>query len=345
MIRNWKNGTAGQRFVNGLHDSWNDICGWNDDRLERFAVAVDQLIGDQRVEAVAEAEKLMRADLEKLGHKGTVHGMLRQLVAELAEARSIVKNRDADIAKLRAAVEEAWGVIANAGGGDWSTQKTDWQRAASRWRDNRYHPMIMEVGIIATNVEAGRTSQGEIVIVPGTTGPTQGSVPRDPKDPHGCRFAGPGRGDCASFLGLTTLGETTVIRERPKDEHGKPEGWCWWCWLQNRAEFAKARADLAEKTAHDVCRDRDEQARKHEQLGKSLEAALGRHRGIDTLVGAVKSLVYKYEQATSGPATPLPDLAAACAAFLGYSQVLREHGITRLEQGIRVVEIKINPEE
>lgn len=34
------------------------------------------------------------------------------------------------------AVEEAWGIIANAGDGDWTSQTAEWQGAAERWRDN-----------------------------------------------------------------------------------------------------------------------------------------------------------------------------------------------------------------
>ncbi len=35
-------------------------------------------------------------------------------------------------------LEAAWGIIANAGGGDWTTQTPEWQEAAARWRD-AYH--------------------------------------------------------------------------------------------------------------------------------------------------------------------------------------------------------------
>jgi len=35
-------------------------------------------------------------------------------------------------------LEYAWGIIANAGGGDWTKESKDWQEAAARWRD-RYH--------------------------------------------------------------------------------------------------------------------------------------------------------------------------------------------------------------
>ena len=40
-------------------------------------------------------------------------------------------------------VEYAWGIIANAGGGDWTTQTDDWQKAAAKWRD-RYHEFLDE---------------------------------------------------------------------------------------------------------------------------------------------------------------------------------------------------------
>lgn len=32
-------------------------------------------------------------------------------------------------------LELAWGLIANAGGGDWQTQTQEWRDAAGRWRD------------------------------------------------------------------------------------------------------------------------------------------------------------------------------------------------------------------
>ena len=35
-------------------------------------------------------------------------------------------------------LEEAWGIIANAGTGDWLRETPEWREAAARWRD-RYH--------------------------------------------------------------------------------------------------------------------------------------------------------------------------------------------------------------
>ena len=38
-------------------------------------------------------------------------------------------------------LEIAWGIIANAGGGDWKRETKDWQRAAAKWRDD-YHATV-----------------------------------------------------------------------------------------------------------------------------------------------------------------------------------------------------------
>jgi len=38
-------------------------------------------------------------------------------------------------------LEMAWGIIANAGGGDWKKETCEWQEAAARWRDD-YHATV-----------------------------------------------------------------------------------------------------------------------------------------------------------------------------------------------------------
>ncbi len=35
-------------------------------------------------------------------------------------------------------LELAWGIIANAGGGDWEKESKEWQDAAIKWRDNYF---------------------------------------------------------------------------------------------------------------------------------------------------------------------------------------------------------------
>jgi hypothetical protein len=47
-----------------------------------------------------------------------------------------------ELRATREALEVAWGVIANAGGGDWTKESKDWQEAAARWRDEHWHPSL-----------------------------------------------------------------------------------------------------------------------------------------------------------------------------------------------------------
>jgi hypothetical protein len=51
-------------------------------------------------------------------------GMMKQVVAE--------------VDRLRQSEELAWGLIANAYGGDWDKATSEWSSAARRWRDE-YH--------------------------------------------------------------------------------------------------------------------------------------------------------------------------------------------------------------
>ncbi len=41
-------------------------------------------------------------------------------------------------------LEIAWGLIANAYGGDWELATPEWQAAAIRWRDEVWHPYLAE---------------------------------------------------------------------------------------------------------------------------------------------------------------------------------------------------------
>jgi hypothetical protein len=42
------------------------------------------------------------------------------------------------VEELEEVAELAWGIIANAGWGEWTRESGEWQEAAARWRD-RYH--------------------------------------------------------------------------------------------------------------------------------------------------------------------------------------------------------------
>jgi hypothetical protein len=47
----------------------------------------------------------------------------------------MLTGRAAPVANADDELEAAWGIIANAGGGDWTTQSAEWRDAATRWRD------------------------------------------------------------------------------------------------------------------------------------------------------------------------------------------------------------------
>jgi hypothetical protein len=78
--------------------------------------------------AVAEAELVSEAQFADFARR-------RELERERDEARAEVK-------RLREGMEVAWGVIANAGGGDWATQSAEWAQAAARWRDEHWHTAL-----------------------------------------------------------------------------------------------------------------------------------------------------------------------------------------------------------
>ena len=41
-------------------------------------------------------------------------------------------------------LESAWGIIANAGGGNWESQTPEWQEAAKKWRE-AYHRTLRQL--------------------------------------------------------------------------------------------------------------------------------------------------------------------------------------------------------
>ena len=47
--------------------------------------------------------------------------------------------------RLHDCLETAWGIIANVSGGDWTRQKSEWQEAVVRWRDNQFDPIMKEL--------------------------------------------------------------------------------------------------------------------------------------------------------------------------------------------------------
>ena len=48
--------------------------------------------------------------------------------------RMLMTERDRGVALL----EQAWGIIANAGGSDWTRESEEWRTAAAKWRDEYF---------------------------------------------------------------------------------------------------------------------------------------------------------------------------------------------------------------
>lgn len=62
----------------------------------------------------------------------------QKLELELAEANARIK-------QFEDCLENAWGIIANVSGGDWSKQHAEWRGATIDWRNNSFHPLWSQV--------------------------------------------------------------------------------------------------------------------------------------------------------------------------------------------------------
>lgn len=70
--------------------------------------------------------------------------------ADITQATTYEDFRAMPIAKAMELLDLAWGVIANAGGGNWETEKKEWQEAAVIWRD-RYHMILRNTQLSTTH--------------------------------------------------------------------------------------------------------------------------------------------------------------------------------------------------
>jgi hypothetical protein len=62
------------------------------------------------------------------------------LQKELEAAHKRIAALEAERDRLDDGIEIAFGIIANAGGGNWTLESVEWQEAAARWRDAFYGP-------------------------------------------------------------------------------------------------------------------------------------------------------------------------------------------------------------
>lgn len=104
---------------------------------------VDKIIVTKTEEIRAERD----AALTELEHEILAHTDDNRAWADIAhEART---ERDAALereAKLLDLAEMAWGIIANAYGGNWDLSHPDWKQAAEKWR-NQYHAALADADL------------------------------------------------------------------------------------------------------------------------------------------------------------------------------------------------------
>jgi hypothetical protein len=116
-----------------IKELWRDEARAMHARNSELVKERDQLAADlklacqQRAECLLENGRLKRQEVT-----------LSYCIGLTREAREEAK-ADAKTAALL--LEQAWGIIANASGGNWETQTWDWQIAAAKFRDE-YHAAI-----------------------------------------------------------------------------------------------------------------------------------------------------------------------------------------------------------
>jgi len=117
--------------LNCIHSSPNCTCDFCQAAAALRTPAPGKIIGMHWIEAAVdriiagESEAAVFAD----------YGYVRQPKVTDAEVEEIRRMGDW-IERLLSLAESAWGVIANAHGGDWDRAKNpDWKPAAERWRD------------------------------------------------------------------------------------------------------------------------------------------------------------------------------------------------------------------
>ena len=64
---------------------------------------------------------------------------------DVEQGVAVVREMQQRIKRLEDCIETAWGIIANVSGGDWTRQKSEWQEAVVRWRDNQFDPIMKEL--------------------------------------------------------------------------------------------------------------------------------------------------------------------------------------------------------
>jgi len=125
------------------HERWAHWQRWMHDQCPSSPVTGDRIIPAQLIERwerqiATPYEKL--SEREKDSDREQVDRYL-SLAIERAVRAAAPHIERATAAELMDLAETAWGIIANAGEGNWDTQTADWREAAARWR-SRYHDLL-----------------------------------------------------------------------------------------------------------------------------------------------------------------------------------------------------------
>jgi hypothetical protein len=82
--------------------------------------------------------KALRDEIESEAARAEEAGFLPHAAgmrAWAARLTAIIERYEKERAEASDLLEAAWGIIANAGAGNWERESRDWQNAAPAWRD------------------------------------------------------------------------------------------------------------------------------------------------------------------------------------------------------------------
>lgn len=102
--------------------------------------------------------RLLRMLPSRVLYFGVIHALSRVLGGsehpDSVGALEVARRLDGQQSDVRPHVdpllESAWGIIANAGGGNWDKEGSEWREAAERWRDG-YHERLSVVPTTVRN--------------------------------------------------------------------------------------------------------------------------------------------------------------------------------------------------
>jgi hypothetical protein len=89
-----------------------------------------------------QSDEISRRVFEALGEASMCWSETPTGIFDSTHAKTVGDNLvafiESHVDRLNEDIEIAWGIIANAGGGDWDREGAEWKKAAERWRDERY---------------------------------------------------------------------------------------------------------------------------------------------------------------------------------------------------------------